>query len=107
MALTDSTWHRDRSAREAEVREAAAGAERAQRTFAREQDLARTGASTAQQLDDMRAARDQAASALQRTRELLGRAQAEERSITLARQQQRRPSPATRAARAPSWPSSR
>jgi HlyD family secretion protein len=88
VALTDSTWHRDRSAREAEVREAAAGAERAQRTFAREQDLARTGASTAQQLDDMRAARDQAASALQRTREMLGRAQAEERSITLARQQQ-------------------
>jgi HlyD family secretion protein len=88
VALTDSTWHRDRSAREAEVREAAAGAERAERTFKREQDLARTGASTAQQLDDMRAARDQAVSALQRTREMLGRAQAEERSITLARQQQ-------------------
>lgn len=88
VALTDSTWRRDRSARAAEVREAAAGAERAERSFAREKDLARTGASTAQQLDDARAARDQAVSALQRTREMFGRAEAEERSITVARQQQ-------------------
>ncbi len=87
ITLTGATWKRDRSAREAEVREAAATAERAERTFAREQDLVRTGASTAQQLDDMRAARDQARSALQRTRELLGRADAEERTISLARQQ--------------------
>ena len=87
ITLTGSTWQRDRSARAAEVQEAAAAAERAERTFAREQDLVRTGASTAQQLDDMRAARDQARSALQRTRELLGRADAEERNITLARQQ--------------------
>ena len=88
VSLTESTWRRDRSAREAEVREAAAAAERAERTFARERDLARTGASTAQQLDDTRAARDQAVSALQRAREMLGRAQAEERTITVARQQQ-------------------
>ena len=87
ITLTGSTWQRDRSARAAEVQEAAAAAERAERTFAREQDLVRTGASTAQQLDDMRAARDQARSALTRARELLGRADAEERNITLARQQ--------------------
>ena len=87
ITLTGSTWQRDRSARAAEVQEAAAAAERAERTFAREQDLVRTGASTAQQLDDMRAARDQARSALKRARELLGRADAEERNITLARQQ--------------------
>src|SRR5262249_32932919 len=87
ITLTGSTWQRDRSARAADVQEAAAAAERAERTFAREQDLVRTGASTAQQLDDMRAARDQARSALKRARELLGRADAEERNITLARQQ--------------------
>jgi len=87
ITLTSSTWKRDRSAREADVREAAAAAERAEKTFAREQGLVRTGASTAQQLDDMRAARDQARSALQRTRELLGRAEAEQRNITLAQQQ--------------------
>src|SRR5262249_2988355 len=39
ITLTGSTWKRDRSAREADVREAAAAAERAERTFAREQDL--------------------------------------------------------------------
>ncbi len=87
VVLTESTWRRDRSAREAEVHEAAAAARLAERTFAREQELVRSGASTAQQLDDARAQRVQAASALQRARELLGRAQAEQRSITLARQQ--------------------
>lgn len=87
IALTESTWVRERSAREAEVREAAAAAERAARTFEREQELVRTGASTAQQLDDQRAARDQTRSALQRARALLGRTQAEERTIALARQQ--------------------
>ncbi len=87
IVLTESTWRRDRAAREAEVREAAAAAERAARTFAREQELVSAGASTAQQLDDQRAARDQTRSALQRARELLGRAQAEERSIALARHQ--------------------
>src|SRR5262249_32237726 len=87
ITLTGSTWQRDRSARAADVQEAAAAAERPERTLAREQGLVRTGASTAQQLDDMRAARDQARSALKRARELLGRADAEERNITLARQQ--------------------
>jgi len=87
VTLTESTWQRDRSAREAEVRDAAAAAKLADQTFAREKDLVRTGASTAQQLDDTRAQRDRAASALQRARELLGRAQAEQRSITVARQQ--------------------
>jgi HlyD family secretion protein len=87
VALTDSTWRRELRAREADVRQAAASAELARRTFAREQELVRTGASTAQQLDDARAQRDQAVSALERARELLGKTQAEQRSITLARQQ--------------------
>src|SRR4029077_9855503 len=72
IMLTGSPWQSDRSARAAEVQEAAAAAERAERTFAREQDLVRTGASTAQQLDNMRAQRDQAVSALERVRELMG-----------------------------------
>jgi len=87
IALTETTWRRDRSAREADVQEAAAAAERAERTFVREQELVKTGASTAQELDDQRAARDQTRSALQRARELLGRAEAEERTIALARHQ--------------------
>jgi HlyD family secretion protein len=87
IGLTESTWARDRAAQQAAVREAAAAAERAERSFAREQDLVRTGASTAQRLDDERAQRDQAVNALARAREILGRTEAQEREIALARQQ--------------------
>jgi multidrug resistance efflux pump len=47
----------------------------------------KTGASTAQLLDDARARRDEAESGLTRARELLAKAVAEERNITLARGQ--------------------
>jgi HlyD family secretion protein len=87
IRLTESTWRRDLAARQAEVRQAASAAELAARTFARERDLVRTGASTAQLLDDARARRDQAASALERAREVLARTEAEERTVTLARQE--------------------
>ncbi len=87
IALTGSTWQRDRRARAAEVQEAEAAADRAERTYAREVELVRSGASTAQQLDDQRAARDQTRSALERARQLFARTQAEERTIALARQQ--------------------
>ena len=87
IALTESTWRRDLSTRQAEVRQAEAAASLAERTFAREQELVRTGASTAQQLDDQRASRDQTRSGLDRSREVLARTRAEERTIALARQQ--------------------
>lgn len=87
IALTEATWERDRSARAAELRRAQATAALAERTLAREQELVRTGASTQQTLDDQRALRDQSQSDVQRARDLLGRADAEERSIALARQQ--------------------
>ena len=85
VILTESTWRRDASAREADVRNAEAASSLAERTLTREQELVKTGASTAQQLDDRRAARDQAKSALDRAREMLGRTQAEERNIALAK----------------------
>jgi len=47
--------------------------------------LVSTGASTAQVLDDAEAARDQAASTLERAKQVLARTEAEERSIALAR----------------------
>lgn len=87
IALVENTWRHDRSARAAEVRQAEAVAALAARTLTREQELVRTGASTAQLLDDQRAARDQTQSALQRAREVLGRAEADERQIAVARQQ--------------------
>jgi HlyD family secretion protein len=85
IALIESTWARDVSARRADLRQAESAADLAERSLAREQALVKTGASTAQQLDDARARRDQARSALDRARELLARAEAEERQIALAK----------------------
>jgi len=87
IALVAGTWERDVSARRAEVREAESAAGNAERTFAREKDLVATGASTAQLLDDARARRDQARSALDRTRAMLARSEAEEHNIAVARRE--------------------
>jgi HlyD family secretion protein len=85
VALVESTWARDVSARRAELQQAESAADLAERTFTREQGLVKTGASTAQLLDDNRARRDQARAALQRAREVLGRTEAEEHTIAVAR----------------------
>ena len=87
VPLIEATWKRELAAREADVRQAEAAADLAERTFARERDLVKRGASTAQELDDRRAARDQAASALARARSMLARTAAEERNITVARRE--------------------
>jgi len=87
IELVSSTWERDVSARRAGLRQAESEVDLAERTLAREQELTRTGASTAQLLDDQRARRDQARSARDRAREILGRAEAEERSIVLAKKE--------------------
>jgi HlyD family secretion protein len=86
-ALTEATWTRDVGARRAELREADAAADVAERSFRREQQLVKTGASTAQLLDDARARRDQAQSARDRARDLLARAEAEEGAVAVARHQ--------------------
>ena len=84
VTLTEETWKRDVGARRAELRQAASAADVAERTFQREQQLVKTGASTAQLLDDARARRDQARSALDRARDLLARAEAEEGAVAVA-----------------------
>jgi len=87
IQLVEATWQRDLGARQAALREAQASATVAQRTFAREHELVQTGVSTAQALDDTRGRRDQTQSAVDGAHEMLGRAEAEERKITLARQE--------------------
>jgi HlyD family secretion protein len=87
VVLTEATWKRDVDARRAELREAEAAAQVAERSFEREQQLVKTGASTAQLLDDARARRDQSRSALDRARDLLARAEAEEGTVAVARHQ--------------------
>ena len=86
VCLTEATWRRDVAARQADVDQAASAADLAERTFRRERDLVSSGASTAQFLDDARAGRDQAHSALARAKEMLARAVAEETAIAVARQ---------------------
>ena len=84
VRLVQSTWERNLAAAGADVRQAETTAEVAERTLRREADLVKTGASTAQLLDDARARRDQAKSALDRARDMRDRTQAEERSVTVA-----------------------
>ena len=86
VRLTEATWQRDVAARQTEVDQTASAADLAERTFRRERDLVASGASTAQFLDDARARRDQAQSALARAKEMLARTTAEETAIAVARQ---------------------
>jgi len=68
IGLIESTWQQDVSASGASLRQAESAATLASRSFVREQELAKTGASTAQLLDDARSRRDQAQSGNRRRR---------------------------------------
>jgi multidrug resistance efflux pump len=85
IPLAESTWQRDVSAAQADVRQAEAAAGLAEKTYARERELVAKGISSAQSLDDNVSRRDQTRSALERAREMLGRVEAQERNIALAR----------------------
>ena len=85
IALVESTWGRDLRARQADLSQAESAATVAERTFEREQGLVRSGASTVQQLDDLRGRRDQTRSVVERARAMVARTEAEERSIAVAR----------------------
>jgi HlyD family secretion protein len=84
VELVKRTWARNLAAAEADLRQAETTSAVAQRTLDREAELVKTGASTAQLLDDMRAKRDQARSALDRAREMRDRTKVEERNIAVA-----------------------
>ena len=87
VALIEQTWRRDVSAREAAVRGNEASADLAARNLQRQQRLREQGVSAAQELDERRTQRDEATSAVDLARQLLGRAEAEERQITVARRE--------------------
>src|SRR5579862_1867483 len=87
IALLESTWTQDVSARQAELRQAEAAHELAERTYDREAYLVKRGISSAQLLDDNRARRDESRSALDHARDMLARTEAEERQIAVARHQ--------------------
>ena len=87
ISLTEATWRRDVSAREAEVRQAEAQARLADVTHARQSQLAASDAASPQRLDEARSARDAAKSGLERANDLLARARAMEGEIALAKSQ--------------------
>jgi HlyD family secretion protein len=85
IATLERTWEQDVNARRADVRHAAAAAELAESSYRRERELIGSGASTQQLLDEARSARDQAASAGDRARDMLARTEAEAGNIEVAR----------------------
>ena len=85
VSVTEATSTRDVKAQQAQLREAEAQVEWADKNFVREQALVKTGASTAQLLDDARSRRDQARSQIDRARELLARAEAALGNVDVAR----------------------
>ena len=85
IATVERTWAQDVNARRADLRQATSAAELAEATYKRERELISTGASTQQLLDEARSSRDQAASARDRTRDMLARTEAEAGTIEVAR----------------------
>jgi HlyD family secretion protein len=83
IGLVESTWKTGVDARRAEVAQAESALTLAERTFAREAELVKTGASTGQLVDEARSRRDQARAALARARDLQSQAQAEEGNIAV------------------------
>ena len=81
--LIETTWKSGVDARRAEVAQAESALLLAERTFTREAELVKTGASTGQLVDEARSRRDQARAALARARDLLSQAEAEERNIAV------------------------
>ncbi|MBM4244528.1 MAG: HlyD family efflux transporter periplasmic adaptor subunit [Deltaproteobacteria bacterium] len=83
IGLVESTWKTGVDARGAEVTQAASALTLAERTYAREAELARSGASTGQMTDEARARLDQARAALARAKDLLAQAEGEGRNIAV------------------------
>jgi HlyD family secretion protein len=87
IRLVESTWKSSLDAQRAQQRQAEAAAVLAARTLERERALVKSGASTAQLLDEARAAHDQAKSLADKARDMVAREAAEEGQITVARHQ--------------------
>ncbi len=87
VALIEHTWKENVDAQRAELVQARSAAHLADRDLVREQSLVKTGASTAQLLDQARATRDQARAAADRANDMLDRALAQEGEIAVARHQ--------------------
>jgi len=87
IRLVEATWKTQLDAQRAGLRQTEAAAVLAAQTLERERALVKTGASTAQLLDEARASHDQATSMTDRARDMVAYQAAEEGQITVARHQ--------------------
>lgn len=85
--LREASWKQDLRTRQSEAEQAAKDVELAERTARREEELARSGATTKQMLDDTRNRLAAAKTAAERARNLLEKTRAEEATIAAARTQ--------------------
>lgn len=83
--LREASWQQDLRTRETEATQARADVELAERTAKREEELARTGATTRQLLDDTRNRLSAARAAADRAANMLDRMRAEQATIAAAR----------------------
>ncbi len=83
--LREASWKQDMAARRAESEQAARDVLLAERTARREEELAKTGATTRQMLDDVRNRLAAARAAAERAASLLEKTRAEEATIAAAR----------------------
>ncbi|HVP27772.1 MAG TPA: HlyD family efflux transporter periplasmic adaptor subunit [Myxococcota bacterium] len=84
LALTRKTWTQDVATRRAELERNEATKRLAERTYARQRELAQQGVSSPQTLDDVVAKRDESSSAAEAARKVLARTEAEEGEIDVA-----------------------
>ena len=87
LALVKQTWKQDVLVRQAEVRQAKASAELAERTLERKQTLLKSDVASQESLDEARSRHDETHSAVDRAHDMLARAQAEERQIAVAQRE--------------------
>jgi multidrug resistance efflux pump len=87
LAMVEQTWKQDLLARQAELRQATASAELARLTLERKQTLLKSNVASQESLDEARSRHVETHSAVDRARDMLARAQAEERLISVAQRE--------------------
>jgi HlyD family secretion protein len=87
LAMIEQTWKQDLLVRQAEVRVAVASADLAERTLRRKQTLLQSNVASQESLDEARSRHDETHSSVDRARDMLARAQAEQGQIAVAQRE--------------------
>lgn len=87
LTLVEQTWKQDLLVRQAEVRQAVASSDMAELTLERKQTLLKRNVASQESLDEARSRHVETHSGVDRARDMLARAQAEERQIAVAQRE--------------------